>query len=50
MYPTIFNIVVNAVVWDIFLEVYTTQESHHILGWAAREEEIMFYDVDGCII
>ena len=40
VYPTILNIVVDAVVQYAFLEVYEPQESHHEMGWAAGEQDI----------
>ena len=47
--PTIFNIVVGAVIRAILLEVCGPQEAHHGFFWAAGEHNIVFYADDGRI-
>ena len=41
--PTIFNIVVDAVVRAVLLEVCRPQESHHGFRWSSGENNICFY-------
>ena len=47
--PTIFNIVVNAVVRAVMMEVFGPQESYRGFGWAEGEHNIVFYAGGGCI-
>ena len=49
MYPTIFNIVVDAVVRATLTEVYTPQDSQHVLGWETGDQVIVFYADGGRI-
>ena len=42
-FPTIFNIMVDAVVQAVLEEVYIPQEAHHSMGWAVGEINIVFY-------
>ena len=44
--PTIFNIVIDAVVRSNFLEIYFAQEAHHGLWLAVGEQDIVFYAED----
>ena len=44
--PTIFNIVVDAVVREVRLEVFGPHEAHHGFGWAVVEHNIVFYADD----
>ena len=46
----IFNIVVDAVVREVLLEVCGPQEEHKGLGWVASEHNIFFYANDGRIV
>ena len=48
--PKIFNIVVDAVVRAVLLEVYGPQKSHHRFCWAAGEHCIVFYADDDKIV
>ena len=48
--PTIFNIVVDAVVSAVLLEVCGLHESQHGLGWAAGEHNIVLYAEDSHIV
>ena len=41
--PTIFNIVMDAVIRVVLLEVCRPQEEHHGLFWVAGEHNIVFY-------
>ena len=41
--PTVFNIVVDAVVRGVMLEVCVPQEDKHGLGWATGEHTIVLY-------
>ena len=41
--PTIFNIVVDAVVTAVLLEVCGPQEAHQWFGWAAGDYKIVLY-------
>ena len=43
---TIFNIVVDGVVWDMLMQVCGSQEYHRGLGWASGEQDIVFYAND----
>ena len=43
VYPTIFNIVVDAVVRETLREVCGPQEALHGLGWKVGEHYIVFY-------
>ena len=43
MSHTIFNIVVDTVVQDMFLDICDPQEAHHGLGWVEGEQYIVFY-------
>ena len=45
----IFNIVVDGVVPAFREVVCGTQEAHHGLGWAAGEQNLIFYTNDGRI-
>ena len=47
--PTIFNIVMDAVVRVVLLEVCGPQEEHHGFVWEVGEHNIIFYANDGCI-
>ena len=47
--PTIFNIVVGAVVRVVLLEVCGTKYAHHGLVWVEVEHNIVFYADDGRI-
>ena len=47
--PTIFNIVVYAVVMEMLLEVCWAQEAHPGLFWEAGEDIKIFYEEDRCI-
>ena len=49
MSPTIFNIVVYAVVWVRMIEVCGPQEAQHGLVWTEREKDMVFYSDDGRI-
>ena len=49
VYPTIFNIVVNVVVWGKLREVYRPQESPHRLVWETTEKKIVLYADNGRI-
>ena len=49
VYPIIFNILVDATVREILLEVCGPQEAEHGLVWAARERDLFFYADDGRI-
>ena len=42
----IFNIVVDAVVREVILDVCGPQEKHHRFGWSAGEHCIVFYADD----
>ena len=35
MYPTILQMVIDAIVWATLMEVCDPQEDYNILGWAA---------------
>ena len=48
--PTIFNIVVEAVVRAVLLEVCGTQEAHHGFVWLEGEHNIVFYADDVWIL
>ena len=48
--PTIFIIVVNAVVWDILMEVCGPQESQHGLVWVTGKYGTVFYADNGGIM
>ena len=50
VYPTILNIVVDAVARSILIEVCGPQEAHHGLVWAVGEQDIIFYANDGHIM
>ena len=43
VHPTILNIVVDVVVRSILMEVCITKEAQNGLGWAAGEQDIVFY-------
>ena len=45
----IFNIVVDAVVQVVLYVVCRPQEYQHILGWEARERNLVFYTDNGRI-
>ena len=45
--PTVFNILVNAVVRMVLLEVCGPQESHNRIGWVSGENNIVFYEGEG---
>ena len=47
---TIFNIVVDAVVRAVIMEVCGPQEEHHGFVWAAGNHNIVFYADDGRIL
>ena len=47
--PTIFNILVDAVVRAALLDVYEPQEAKHGFGWAVGKHKICFYAYDGRI-
>ena len=47
--PTIFNIVIDAVVWGKLQEVCGPQESLNGLGWAARDQDTVLYADYDCI-
>ena len=47
--PTVSNIVVNAAIRAVMLEVFVPQESQHVLGWAAGEHNIVLYVYNGRI-
>ena len=47
--PTIFNILVNVVVWDTLMEVSGPQEANHALGWLVGGQDTVFYANDGLI-
>ena len=47
--PKIFNIVVDAVVRAVLLEVCGPQELHHRFGWARGEHNIVLYTNDSQI-
>ena len=49
VYPTILNIVFNAVVQSALVQLYYPQESHHGMGWLMGEQHILFYSNDACI-
>ena len=46
----LFNIVVDAVVRVVLVEVYMLQEYHHRLSWAAGERNLVFYADHGWIV
>ena len=48
--PTLFKIVVNAVVRLVMLEILGPQESHHWLRWFTGEHNIVLYADDDRII
>ena len=48
--PTIFNRVVDAIVWSMLLEGCGSQEALHGLVWAAGGQDIMFYSDGGRIV
>ena len=43
VYPMISNILVDAVVRAVLLEVCDSQEAHHGFGWAVGDHNILFY-------
>ena len=43
MSPTIFNILVDALVREMMMEVWSPQEAQYGLGWVAGEQDIVFY-------
>ena len=45
--PTIFNIVVDVLVWVMLREVCGPQEALHGLGWEDWEQDDMFYSENG---
>ena len=47
--PTIFNIMVDLVVWEVLDVFCKPQEAHHRLGWAAGERNLIFYANGGKI-
>ena len=47
--PTIFNTVVDTVVWAMLQEVCGPQEAQHALGWVEGDQDIVFYAEDVCI-
>ena len=47
--PTIFNIIVDAVVRETIQEICGPQEDQHGFGWSAGEHNICFYADDGRI-
>ena len=49
VYPTILNIVFNALVQSALVQLYYPQESHHGMGWLMGEQHILFYSNDACI-
>ena len=48
--PTVFSIVVRAVVGEVLLEVFGPQEAQHGIGWVVGEHNIFFYADDGRIV
>ena len=48
--PTIFNIMVDAVVRAVLLELIGPQEAHHRLSWEAKEHNIVLYAYNGHIV
>ena len=47
--PTIFNILADAVVRAVLVDVCRSQEAHHGFGWAVGKHNIRFYADDGQI-
>ena len=47
--PIIFNIVVDAVVWEVLDVVCIPKEAQRAMGWAAEERNLVFYVDDGRI-
>ena len=47
--PTLFNIIVDALVRTTLQEICVPQESQHGFGWSAVEHNIRFYADDGRI-
>ena len=50
MYPTILDIVVDAVARATLADVCGPQEAQNGLGWATGEQDIMFYAENGRIV
>ena len=48
-FPTVFNIVLDAVVREVPMKVFGLQEEHHGMGWVSGEHTIFLYVEDGCI-
>ena len=48
--PTIFKIVVDAVLRAAFMGVCVPHEDHHGVGWVAGGQYILFYSDDGRIV
>ena len=48
--PTVFNIVVDAVVRAVLIKVCVPQEAHHGLRWAALQHNLVLYVNDGRIV
>ena len=44
--PMIFNIVVDAVVWEVMEVVCSPQEAYHGMVWEAGERNLVFYADD----
>ena len=49
VYPTVFNIVGDAVASYALLEVFGSQEAQHRLVWAEGDHNIVLYAYDGII-
>ena len=47
--PIFFNVVMDAVVRSVLLEVCGLQEAQHELGWETGEHNIVFYGEYSCI-
>ena len=47
--PTLFNIIVDAVVRATLQKIYGRQETQHGFGWSAKDHNICFYTDDGRI-
>ena len=45
--PTLFNIIVDAVIRETLQEICGPQEDQHSFGWLAGEHKIFFYADDG---
>ena len=49
VFPTLFNIIVDAVVRETLQEICGPQEAQHSFGWSSGEQNIFFYADDGRI-